>query len=215
MNRRVVIGIIAAIAVVSGLAIAVAWQDNSTGSASQPSDEDRAIDAVIEQIDSGPRSTFQDELLADGQLTETEYDVAFAKYSECVTLAGGILPGGTAKSRWGVYDAGVRVPGLEDGSPNRDAQARVLECERLYFDRVGQRWQVTHMIPDEAVDEEFAKIPGCMRARGVEPPGDDPDGWGFRYLVELAGSEESGAFMECLLEANEALGMPHGTAKLP
>ena len=129
MNRRVVIGIIAAIAVVSGLAIAVAWQDNSTGSASQPSDEDRAIDAVIEQIDSGPRSTFQDELLADGQLTETEYDVAFAKYSECVTLAGGILPGGTAKSRWGVYDAGVRVPGLEVGSPNRDALARVLECE--------------------------------------------------------------------------------------
>lgn len=215
MNMKAKIGVaggalvLGAILVVS---LATLWR--SEGEASQPSDFDRAVDGVIDHIDEQPRSSFQQDLLKDGVLSEDEYDLAFSKFAECVTAAGGVLDGDGTKNQWGVYDAGVSVFPVEYGVPNTQARLGVDQCNAEYFDVVGQRWQAAHPVPREALQEEFAKIPDCMRAKGLEPPEDLSRGWAYRYMLAHP-LEESRVLDECVLEANRNLGMPKSVVITP
>ena len=184
------------------------------GQASQPSDHDRVEAGAVAHIDKRPRSTFQEDILADGQLTEAEYDLAYAKFTECVVAAGGEILGPGTKTRWGEYDFDLGIPPLTPGSPNTEALSKVGDCDREYFNVVGPRWSASHMVPREVIDAELAKVPACMRASGVEPPKDLFAGWGNRFLTS-ASREASSVLNECLKAASAAAGLPSSTYATP
>lgn len=184
------------------------------GRAAQPSDHDRTVDGVVSAIDDRPRSDFQDALLRDGNLSEAEYDLAFERYARCVVDSGGEINGPGTKTSRGVYDFWVGVPPAPGGGPDREVQAAVAACSAMYWDVVGPRWSATRMAPREEFAAAFASVPGCMRAGGVEPPGDLTEGWGRRY-VETASKEEVAVFLECVRAANRALGLPSNLLSLP
>lgn len=194
--------------------LAAAGYVTSRGSAGAPTAEQRLVDTVVREVDSQPRSSYQDALLADGQLTEAEYDDAFQRYTACAVAAGGEVRGPATKTRWGVYDFSIGVPPTSPGEPNRAAQAAVQACQAQYFDIVGQRWSATHMVPQDVAAAAFAKVPGCMQAGGVAPPANLSQGWSLRYL-ESAPRADGLLLMECVRQANVEMGGLTSTLAMP
>jgi hypothetical protein len=207
-------GLVVSLAVAGTAAFALGLDFNSEGAADQLTHDDRVVDGIIQNIDQQERSEFQAGLLLDGTLTEDEYDLAFTKFADCATQAGVVLDGDRTKNQWGVYDAGYTIPPISYGVPNAAAREAAERCNTEYFDVVGQRWQAAHMVPREAIDAEFAKIPDCMRAKGLEPPADLSPHWSTRY--QQAHSLEEGMLLEeCIREANRNLGMPKSVGIAP
>lgn len=186
----------------------------SAGQASEPTSFDRAVEGVIRQIDEQPRSGFQSELLRDGVLSEEEYDLSFSRFADCIEAAGAVLDGNRTKNQWGLYDAGYSIPAIEYGVPNVKARMAAEACNSEYFSVVGQRWQASHPIPREAIDAEFARIPDCMRAKGLEPPTDLSPRWSSRW-EESHSLEEAKLLEECIVDANRNLGMPKSVGIAP
>lgn len=214
MSARRVGTLTAGSALLLGSSVYFLFLHEGGGRASQPDDHDRLLDTVVSHIDQRPRSLFQAELLADGTLTETEYDLAFERYSSCVQAVGAEIAGPGTKTKLGVYDFYVMVPALSEGEPNRDVQHAAAECEAAYFDVVGPRWSAMRMPTRDAVDGEMAKVPACMSAAGLEAPEPFSAEAILRFL-ESARQEDAEVLVGCLKEASAAIGVPSDISLLP
>lgn len=203
--------------VASTLGAIVAAQKAFTGAhageASVPVEYERVVDAAVKSIDERPRSEFQDQLLADGQLTEDEYDLAFARFSECVVAGGGLIAGPGTKTSRHIYDAFVAIPPDSDGQPNRVAKQAAADCSATYFDVVGARWSAMHMERPEAISSAMGQVRPCARAAGVELPSLSSSEAVLDYLQSAPRSNAS-VLAECLKTASAELGETSDTGVL-
>jgi hypothetical protein len=206
MRTRKSIGI--AVSAVFVAAIAGAWlAELSRTDASKPRSHDRAIQVTVDAIDERPRSAFQDGLLADGTLTEAEYDLAYALFSECVERAGGTMAGTGAKTSKGIHDSFVLIPPTSSGEANAAAREGAKDCEETYFDVVGARWSAMKMEPPGEVEAALGTVRGCARDLGVELP-PLPSGEAVLEFLARASEIERSALDSCLRKASASLGYP-------
>ncbi len=213
MARRTVLILLAA----STLGVAVAayqvLMGADSGQASAPAEYERVVEAAVKSIDQRPRSGLQDQLLADGQLTEDEYDLAFARYSECVVAGGGLISGPGGKTSRHIYDAFVAIPPDGDGQPNTVARQAAADCSARYFDVVGARWSAMHMERPEAISSAMGQVRPCARAAGVELPSLSSSEAVLEYLQSAPRSNAS-VLADCLKTASAELGKTSNTGVL-
>jgi len=192
---------------------------DGTGGSAQSRDE-AVQQAALQGAASAPSSSFQDGLLADGKLTDVEYESAFARYADCVTAAGGsFVPPSPQRNKLGLYAFSIAIPPDGSGQPGQlqtnPRVKAVKACGETYFDAVQQRWSAEHQPGVEAVAAAKAGIANCMRARGVTLPANLADGWGRQFMEGEPDPVDAAAFRDCALNAGEELGAPPGTFPIP
>jgi hypothetical protein len=169
--------------------------------------------AVLDHISKQPASAFQDNLLSDGELTESEYAAAFDAFESCVRAAGAtFVPDPPQRDRWGTYISSVRVPpapGVEHGQLERNpAVTAVKACQSEHFDRVQEWWTATHGPSREEVDAVIADMVACIEAKGFDVPAEQ-QGWSQAFLEAGIDSAKGAAFHECARAASAELGNPN------
>lgn len=217
-SRRKTIGIATAVAAaVVGITISA-----QTWTSSARDLDSAAKEAAVGASTGLPTSPFQDQLLADGRLTEEEYDSALEHYRTCTTDAGGqFIPDPPARNSRGTWTFTVTVPPVANGARNDEAITAVRACEKEYFDVVQSRWTAEHLPLHSEVEAAKASIVQCMRERGIEMPDGLPVGWGQAYFgkpapVGLRTDREAGqAFADCSRAAGEQLGYGPGGGLVP
>jgi hypothetical protein len=130
------------------------------------------LDPRLLEIAAQEMSDYQRGLLADGELTEGEYEAAFTAFRECAEASGAqFIEGTTEPDADGVYRAGVTVAPATQGV-NRFAWQAVFECRRDHF-QVVQQWRVVERSEGGRLHISFhAAISGCMQRSGHEFDGD-------------------------------------------
>jgi hypothetical protein len=114
---------------------------------SATADESGAVRAaLLDHIATNQMSAFQRGLLADGALSDEEYEQAFAEFRQCVVVGGGaFVEGSLDQNADGVYRTGVTVAAADAGF-DRLAWGAVWDCRREYLESV-QQWRVADRVP--------------------------------------------------------------------
>lgn len=167
MQKRKVSPKIVAVMVIAILATAgvggaaIAW-------ARQPKDNS-IVDAVHENgrmAAAGAPSTQQGPL-ADGVVTDAEYDAAVAQTVQCL-VSGGVRPEVQPRSGKRPPSVGFAVGALAEGEA---ARKELDSCKAQYLSAIDAVYRAQFLVSDQQLVDGNQWIGGCLKAKGYQVPG--------------------------------------------
>lgn len=161
-----------------GLIVALVCAGCSAGSSTH---SNASTTAAPLPAPSSPDGSLQDAILADGVVTDAEFNSANQATAECIRRLGfgaEVLPGG-----------GIRTS-FDDGQAD-DVDAAQYSCETEYNTRVQLRYSIGHLPPEFDVEAVW----DCLEERGIvdRAANDDPV-----EAFQLADAADSAATGECI-----------------
>jgi hypothetical protein len=171
--------------------------ESSASAVSISSSELKEIERVVHL------STFQKELLADGQLTLAEYELAALGYGRCVREAGW-----TIEREWLPTDKRGYSSKLYRDGIDPAAQVAARSCEQEYISGLTLIWALHHRPSEQELQRQRNALGACLRESGVMLP-DDPSEADISAYVASAGTVV--VFASCIERVETEFGTPFGS----
>ena len=136
-----------------------------------------APQAIVDEIRAHTTNE-QQAALADGRVTEAEYERAVLETAQCMRDNG--AESTTFREGWRIR---LQGPGVDSLDAAKDWGAINLRCFEQHSDDVEAVWMLQHQPSQQERDAARAALTVCLRAAGVpEPLASNPSGPGARDL---------------------------------
>ncbi len=126
-------------------------------------------------------------ILADGRVTEPEYEASAHEVVECIRQADVQADGPTRPGRrqWEYEFGGSPRPGETDAA----FQARITRVNRVCavsFDKVSETYLRTHRLSDAYIRASALRLIDCLRSHGFEVPDETSPQWAAAQGIRQA-----------------------------
>lgn len=161
VSPRIAIALVVAILTTAGIGgAAVAW-------ARQPK-INSIVDAMHEngRIAAAAAPTTQQGQLADGKVTDAEYDSAVEQTVQCM-LSRGVRPEVQPRSGKRPPLIGLVVGTLEEGEA---ARKELDSCKAQYLSAIDAVYRAQFVVSDQQLEDGLQWIGGCLKAKGYPVP---------------------------------------------
>jgi len=179
-HRRAIAGYISGLAVM----LAMSCIGCSAGSSAQDSSSTTLV-TLVTTVAAAPSDigSLQSAILADGVVTDAEFNSANQAAAECIRRLGfgaEVLPGGGMRTSY------------EDGQEDA-LDAAQYTCETEYNTQVQLRYAVGHLLPSEF---DLEAIWDCLEERGIVDRATNADPVEAFQLADAANSQATGECMQ-------------------